>query len=192
MKTATIRYFTFAFLLLVACDTLPSSYKLLSGPKNWAHHVMACVGLAQGDWPLFAPNPVLNNSIIVAEVTDRDGNPATWSSTDWSRASVWTKFTRFRHLNYLQRIPSRIPASEDFAAYLLRSIPTKEPAQGLVRWSASNEMLPPAEVAAPVREIRLYQYRNTLLTSDENAYPIWSETPWSTQINYISRRDSKP
>lgn len=192
MKKNAIRLLAILFCVFVAIDVIPESYSLASRPKAWVHSVLVPLGLSQGDWPLFAPNPVLNNGVLVAELTDRSGNPATWTSIDWQEASVWTKFYRFRHMNYQQRLPNTYTAASDFADYLLRAIPAEESAVGSIRWSLDNQMLEPAAIEPPVREIKLYKYRNTMLLEEGQPLPKIDQTQWSTQINFLVRRESLP
>jgi hypothetical protein len=191
-KKTAIRILAFLFCVAVVVDTIPESYSWASRLKSWVHPALIPLGLSQGDWPLFAPNPVLNNGVLVAELTDRVGNTATWTSTDWQAASVWTKFYRFRHMNYQQRLPNNQAAAKDFADYLLRAVPDRERAQGNARWSQDGQMLEPAPIEPPMREVKLYKYRNTMVLEDGKPLPRFDETPWSTQINFIVRRESEP
>ena len=192
MKKNAIRLGAILFCVFVAIDVIPESYSLASRPKAWVHSVLVPLGLSQGDWPLFAPNPVLNNGVLVAELTDHSGNPATWTSVDWQEASVWTKFYRFRHMNYQQRLPNTYTAASDFADYLLRAIPAEESAVGSIRWSPDNQMLEPAAIEPPMREIKLYKYRNTMVLEVGQPLPKIDQTQWSTQINFLVRRESQP
>ena len=192
MKKNAIRLGAILFCVFVAIDVIPESYSLASRPKAWVHSVLVPLGLSQGDWPLFAPNPVLNNGVLVAELTDHSGNPATWTSVDWQEASVWTKFYRFRHMNYQQRLPNTYTAASDFADYLLRAIPAEESAVGSIRWSSDNQMLEPAAIEPPMREIKLYKYRNTMVLEEGQPLPKIDQTQWSTQISFLVRRESQP
>lgn len=192
MKKNAIRILSLLFCIAVAIDTLPESYSFARLPKAWVHPLLTTLGLSQGDWPLFAPNPVLNNGVIVAELVDREGNPATWTSTDWQETGIWKKFHRFRHVNYQQRLPNNHLAAIDFADYLLDAIPDTEPAVGVVRWGQDNQMLEPADVLPPIREIKLYKYRNTMMLEPGAPLPAFDQTLWSTQINFIVRRESQP
>lgn len=192
MKRHAIRIAAGLFCIVVLIDTIPESYTWVRGAKAWIHPVLVGLGLSQGDWPLFAPNPVLNNGVIVAELTDGNGNPATWTSTDWGRASVWTKFYRFRHMNYHQRLTNTHLAAVDFAKYLLKSVPYTEPAVGSIRWSSDNQMLEPAEIEPPIQEVRLYQYRNTIVLQASQPLPSFEQTAWSTQIVFLARWAQEP
>lgn len=192
MKKNAIRILALLFCIGVAIDAIPESYSWAPGLKAWVHPTLRSLGLSQGDWPLFAPNPVINNGVLVAEVTDAVGKPGTWTSIDWQTASVWTKFHRFRHMNYLQRLPHNHLAANDFADYLLVSIPARESAVGSVRWGPENQMLDPAPLESPMRDIKLYHYRNTMVIEQGQGLPALDQTQWSTQIRFLIRREAKP
>jgi hypothetical protein len=95
-------------------------------------------------------------------------------------------------MNYQQRLPNTYTAASDFADYLLRAIPAEESAVGSIRWSSDNQMLEPAAIEPPMREIKLYKYRNTMLLEEGQPLPKIDQTQWSTQINFLVRRESLP
>ena len=100
-------------------------------------------------------------------------------------------------MNYLQRLPRNAIAAGDFAEYLLRAIPEREKVIASVRWSEENEMLPPVELDAPLREVRLYHYRDSMVLGEGVAgvdapLPPQSQTVWSTQIGFLARRPREP
>ena len=197
MKRAAIRWFVAIVGVCIAMDTIPRERFPASEMQDWLHRQLDRLGLSQGSGPLFAPNPALNNGILVAEVTDRKGDSATWSSIDWAQADPWVKFVRFRHMNYLQRLPRNAIAAGDFAEYLLRAIPEREKVIASVRWSEDNEMLPPVELDAPLREVRLYHYRDSMVLGEGVAgvdapLPPQCQTVWSTQIGFLARRPREP
>jgi hypothetical protein len=53
-------------------------------------------------------------------------------------------------------------------------------------------MLEPAAIEPPMREIKLYKYRNTMLLEEGQPLPKIDQTQWSTQINFLVRRESLP
>ena len=71
MKRAAIRWFVAIVGVCIAMDTIPRERFPVPGFQDWLHRQLDRLGLSQGSWPLFAPNPVLNNGLVVAEVTDR-------------------------------------------------------------------------------------------------------------------------
>jgi len=175
--------------ILIAIDTMPSNLTFVQPIKNHVFPILGALGLAQGDWPLFAPNPVLKNGNIIAEVSDVKHQQGTWSSPDWARASPWEKFYRFRHMNYYQRVGSNHYAASDLADYLSRAIPSKEHAIPAMRWSESNELIPGEELVSPILDLKLYQYQQRMVLSKEKPMPKQSETIWSNQNRFLLRRE---
>lgn len=175
--------------ILIAIDTMPTNISFMQPLKNVVFPILGSIGLAQGDWPLFAPNPVLKNGSIVAEVCDRSGQQGTWSSPDWARTTPWEKFYRFRHMNYYQRVGLNHYAAMDLADYLHRAIPTKEHAVPAMRWSESNDLIPGVALTPPIIDIKLYQYQQRMVLSKNNPMPSQSETIWSNQNRFLLRRE---
>lgn len=184
-----IRGFVCLCALVIAIDTTPANIEFLNPIKKSLFPVLGSIGLSQGDWPLFAPNPILKNGTIVAEVTDGDRQQGTWSSPDWARATAWDKFYRFRHMNYYQRVGQNHYACSDLAAYLHRTIPAKEHAVPAMRWSEANELIPGIDLVPPMLDIKLYQYQQRMVLSGKNPMPKQSETVWSNQNRFLLRRE---
>lgn len=109
--------------LTIAIETCPRQFWGAQVAKEILSPVTARTGLWQGEWPLFAPDPVLNNAWLSAELTAPDGTLETWNSTYWASSSGWDKFRHFRMMNYANRIATRkLSARRDLAAYLLRDV----------------------------------------------------------------------
>lgn len=187
-----VRWLALLGIIVIAIDTLPDVWTKDFRLRGWLNTALGYAGLAQGDWPLFAPNPSLNNETIVAEVRDRMGQDATWRSPDWSQTTAWEKFYRFRHMSYYQRVGDAHYAAIDFADYLHRTIPGQEVAKPMIRWSETNEILPPAELVAPMVSVKLYEYRQRMVLSEENPMPNQSETMWSQQSKFLVAREYQP
>lgn len=97
------RVFILAVMVMIAADACPAPSCSLVIKKPVAQF-LDLVGLRQGSWAMFTPNPVLNNRWFSAEMTTKDGKVTNWDSPLWSRATVWDKFVQFRHVNYYNRI----------------------------------------------------------------------------------------
>jgi hypothetical protein len=188
-RIVAIRIFVLVFAVVVAIDTLPDAWTQRFHFRRDLHRCLAYLGLWQGDWPLFAPNPTLRNGWIVAEIRDKDGNQAIWVSTDWSKASVWQKFYGARHLNYHQRVVLRPEASRDLADYLQQAIPKKENAVPAPRWNDQFEPLPPVSFAPPIREVALYHHRQSLNLAVGEPIPEESEIVWSQKSSFLVKRE---
>ena len=130
LRRICIRCFVALALLTIAIDTAPRS--AVTNPlQDLIRPALNVAGLWQGDWPLFAPNPTINNGWLSAEfypvggkspiLTD-DGKPLGWNSPIWSEYDVWNKFYRFRHVNYFNRVPYRgKDPLDDLADYIART-----------------------------------------------------------------------
>lgn len=189
IRVLGIRIFVLMFAVAVAIDTLPDAWTPRSSLRKNLHRCLAYLGLWQGDWPLFAPNPTLRNGWIVAELVDKNGNQAVWVSTDWSKATVWHKFYGARHLNYHQRVVLGPEASRDLADYLQRSIPGRETATASPRWDDDFELLPPTPIVSPIREVSLYHYRQSLNLAVGEPIPEESEIVWSQKNSFLVKRE---
>jgi hypothetical protein len=80
----------------------------------------------------------------------------------------------------------------DLVDYLQKAIPEKESVIPAIRWSESNEILPPAEIEPPITAVKLYQYRHLMLLNDENPLPKQAETIWSNQVKFLMQREYSP
>jgi hypothetical protein len=189
IRIIAIRIFVIIFAAVVAIDTLPDAWTQRFPFRMGLHRCLAYLGLWQGDWPLFAPNPTLRNGWIVAEIRDEAGQQAIWVSTDWSKASIWQKFSGARHLNYHQRVVLTPEASRDLADYLQRSIPDRETAVPSPRWNEAFELLPPSPLEPPVREVALYHHRHSLNLAVGEPIPEESEIVWSQKSTFLVKRE---
>jgi hypothetical protein len=141
------------------------------------------VGLWQGQWTLFAPNPKINNAWLAAEVYRPDGTQHEfWSSTYWADTSGWERFRGFRHINYNNRIQTQgQQAANDLADYLARRLigPTAVP----------------IDVDQPLdSRWRLVLSRNELNLSlpDNGQLPTRDETLWISTSQNLTVREYQP
>ncbi|WP_145077883.1 hypothetical protein [Aureliella helgolandensis] len=120
-RRIAVRWFVGVCALWIAIETLPTSVPGIQRLKDLLSPISNRCGVWQGEWPLFAPNPVLNNAWLTAEITAPDGTKEYWNSTYWATASSWEKFIHFRHVNYGNRIASAGRAAvDDFCDYIAR------------------------------------------------------------------------
>ena len=188
-RRMAIRWALMLTAVIIAIDTMPANITFVKPLKAILFPILGSMGLSQGDWPLFAPNPILKNGTIVAEVMDRELQQGTWTSPDWARATAWEKFYRFRHMNYYQRVAQNHFASSDLADYLQRAIPDKEHAVPAIRWSESNELLPAVDLVPPMVEVKLYQYQQRMVLNEKNPMPNQPQTVWSNKNRFLLRRE---
>lgn len=115
LRRVFIRWFVGAALVAIAVDTAPA-FRFISPLQSFLRPALDLTGLWQGEWPLFAPNPIVNNGWISAEFFQQgnsapllasDGKPLSWNSPIWSECNFVEKFYRFRHVNYFNRVAFR-------------------------------------------------------------------------------------
>ena len=151
LRHYAVNAFIALILLLLVIDTVPQSpgaLRLGIGPLMWK------LGIHQGLWTLFAPDPDRTNTRLKAEITYRDGERREWKGPDWRAVSAWDKWVGHRRREFLDHVP------------LSNSGPALEP---WCRWLARHERpdLPDADRGAEVRVI--YQ---------EAVVPLADQKPW--------------
>jgi hypothetical protein len=151
-KPAAIRCFALLIICVAVIDVLPRSWNWLAVPKQYLTAVLNRVGLWQGEWPMFAPDPIINNGWFTAEIHAIDGSVTQWDSPYWYLQSGWDKFVRFRHMDFFNRLPllHNRPAAEDFADYLGRQAVKPAAAVKLYRNQLSIQM--PSDGTIPSRD----------------------------------------
>lgn len=187
-----IPLFVLMFASAIAIDTYPKNWAYRSPLKETVHGILGALGLQQGDWPLFAPNPRIRTGLIVGEILDGEGNTALWVSTDWAKASVWEKFYRARHLNYLQRVIQNSTASTDLADYLHSAIPHRERVEPGIRWTEDSEPKMSDPLVPPVRQIVLYHHLRRIILAPGEPLPSSSDIIWSQKSTFLVKRDYEP
>lgn len=177
------------FATVVAIDALPDRWMANSSIRRNTRSGLGWLGLAQGEWSLFAPNPAMRKGYLVGEVKDHEGNTAVWKSPDWSEESVTNKFLRFRHLNYYQRVVLHPGASIDLADYLHRSIPDRETVQPGVRWTEELTLAPSAPLVPPVGQVILYHHHPLINLAYEEPIPDRSDMVISETDRFLVKQD---
>lgn len=141
-----------AFLVLLAIDVLPQSPGAL---QRAIQPLLVRLGLDQGPYTLFAPSPDSINTRLLAEITYRDGQKATWISPTWRELPLVQRFTRYRQQEWLDHMALRPdPALEPWCRYLARSM---------------RPDLADADRGAEVR-----------LIAEEGRIPSATDKPWTT------------
>lgn len=187
----SIRIFAVSLISAILIDTIPSFVTVVDPIQKPLNHALSFCGLAQGDWPLFAPNPVLNNGTVVAEVIDNHDQFFRWSSPEWSKKEVTEKFLRFREMNYFQRLPRYTIACEDFTDYLFRAIPDKEPIAPTLPFELDERSVDIIQLRRPIKQITLYHADAEMVLTEEEPLPRFEETTWSYPLRFLVRRERK-
>lgn len=89
--------FIAALLFLLLQDGLPCTHAGHQRIKDFLDPVVDTLGLWQGNWRLFAPDPDHMNTWVEAKVTFNDGSTWTWATPDWRKRDHLTKFIQGRH-----------------------------------------------------------------------------------------------
>jgi hypothetical protein len=183
-----IRIFLACLMFAILIDTSPSFLAPLVPIRKPVNTILNSMGLGQGDWPLFAPNPVINNGTIVAEIEDKNQHRFQWNSPDWSTKSVWYKFHQFRHMNFYQRLPRYPLACENFADYLDLAIPAHQTVTPITDLTLTSENLPPPDFIKPVHQLKLYYAQFQLVPLDGPIPPLVEDEVWSYQMRLLLQR----
>ena len=169
-KRAAVRFFALLITFVAVLDVLPRSWTWLSVPKQhltaWLNHT----GLWQGEWPMFAPDPILNNGWFTADIRATDGTVTQWDSPYWFQRSSWDKFVRFRHMDFYNRLPlpANRPAADDFADYLAR------------------------QASKPTASVKLYKNHLSIQMPPDGSIPTRDEIVWLFTSEPIVTRSYHP
>jgi hypothetical protein len=135
-------------LAAILIDTVPQSPLALHVAVR---PLLVRLGIDQGRWNLFAPEPDRINVRLVAEITYRDGEHRTWRLPVWKDESAWAKWVRHRHVEWLDHIllPAYQAAWKPWCRHLARQARPEMPNadQGArVRIVYYEAEIPPAEL----------------------------------------------
>lgn len=147
----TARYFALSIMALIALDAWPVQ-KWNLRMKVPVARIMDLIGLRQGSWAMFTPNPVLNNRWISADMQTKDGQTVHWDSPLWSRATGWDKFVQFRHINYYNRIFQSwcMAGARDFIKYLFKTF--DQPLESVQLHINRMDLIMPEDGSLPPRD----------------------------------------
>ncbi|MGB0581521.1 MAG: hypothetical protein ACPGVU_17630 [Limisphaerales bacterium] len=100
LKRYAVNIFIVCIIALFTIDGMPdfiTSHVMLRDNLN---PILKKIGLWQGPWDLFAPEPDKENIRITAEVIYADGGVFKWSSPDWRKKSRWYLVRHYRRQEY--------------------------------------------------------------------------------------------
>ncbi len=143
-------------LCVMLLDALPQAPPTL---KVAVQPIARRVGLGQ-HWNVFSP-PDGVNTRLRAEITYRDGKEATWHSPNWREVSLWRRFSRHRHEEWLDTVwgVEDDPVWESWARHLAR------------------EMRPGEPEAIRGAEVRLIVAHSYIPLPDFHPWTSWREAP---------------
>ncbi len=189
-----VRVFFIAFVIVLVIDTAPATLVGIAPAKVYLWPLLNRVGLWQGQWTLFAPNPRINNAWLSAEVYRPDSSqPEYWNSIYFAGTSTWERFSGFRHINYNNRIQTQGPeALADLSDYLARQLisPTARPVVALEAKIGEHS----SEPVSQLPNWRIVLSRNELNVSlpDDGTLPTRDETLWISSSQNLSIREYQP
>lgn len=172
------RSVTLAFCLMLMSimflDVLPRDVPGLKGIKSVLNAGLNRIGLWQGPWTMFTPDPVIGNGWFSAELTLSDGSTVKWDSPYWADKSTWEKFVRFRHVNYYNRLylPANSAGIGDLQDYLARSLVGPD--------------------SPPVVSCEMSRTRLQLLLPEDGSLPLPDENEWVFTAEPYGRRNYQP
>ncbi len=219
-KRIAVKAFFLVLVAVIAIDTVPFGRVAGQGPFAFVYDLkvrmrpaLRAIGLWQGEWQLFAPNPVLSNSWWTieakgewaAELEEADGQRASalqlpngysWSSPYWGGMSAMEKTYKRRHVSYFRRM-SDFPRMvvRDYVDYWVRErfgdrlTPMKEQPSDFFNGGPIEEKKfdEPAEL-----ELIVFRNEMKLAFPDDGSLPNREETTWmSVTEKYLHRRYGK-
>ena len=117
--------FIAALVFFLLLDGLPCGHDYHRRVKDYFSPFLRQVGLIQGSWKLFAPNPDHLNTWVEAKVTFSDESTWSWSTPNWPERSHFEKFIQGRHPKFWDafRLDDRKAVHRYVADYAVRIAP---------------------------------------------------------------------
>lgn len=148
----------------------PALFRGAIAKQAWSKG-LSFVGLWQGQWKMFSPDPVLNNAVYVAEFQTADGSAAEWTSPNWREVGNLSKFVSFREMNFYNRL------------YIYRNSPA---------WKDFVDWLRVNQAPASTRNIRLTRQQFQMAPLVDGELPSREETTWILSSDYLLDRSYEP
>jgi len=116
-----VNTFIALFLIALAIDTMPQSPLAL---RLRVQRLLVPLGIPQGPWNLFAPQPDRLNLRVRAEITYRDGVRRDWAAPNWHELSPLARWTSHRRHTWIDRLVTQeaAPVWEPWCRHLAREL----------------------------------------------------------------------
>jgi hypothetical protein len=192
-RRIAVRWFMLVITAFIAVDAGPGAFPVVARAKQVVSPILTRIGLWQGEWTLFAPNPAINNAWVSAEIRDPNGELETWNSTYWAGTSGWERFRGFRYINYSNRLPTQDQAvADDYADYLARQLisPTAQPLN--LSPDASSNASPPTQTPAEAWKLSLFRSQLNLSLPEDGSLPPRDEVLWISTSKNLAIREYLP
>src|SRR5262249_34397528 len=123
-KRLLIRSWTALLLFLLLVEALPTFFGWQARLRADLDTLIDGLGLWQGQWELFGPEPDKINVDLVADIEFDDGKVVHWRTPDPQSFNFWQKLRYFRWMEYTDgvRLDANHSAWAGLADYLLHSI----------------------------------------------------------------------
>jgi hypothetical protein len=118
LRLISVNVFIATIVFIVLIDTLPQTPKAV---RTALTPLLIRLGINQGEWNLFAPEPDRVNTRWRVEITYRDGERRVWRGPDWAKVSPWQKWVQHRHVEWLDHVMNNGPAWEPWCRWLART-----------------------------------------------------------------------
>lgn len=169
-----IRLFAGLVVLLLLSDTFPQLEQ--PQPESRLRRWLSPIGLWQGAWSMYAPDPTFRTVRLSAEITLADGALLTWEMPEWTEKSCWDRFVGHRQLNYNNQLDATNgPAYDDFADYLRRA------------WLPRQ-----ADGEADAVELRFVVSELRILPPQDEQFPTADNTGWMSGTQTRRQWDLRP
>jgi hypothetical protein len=147
--------FGLVLMVLLAQDALPGASEGRQAIRRVFAPLLYPLGLFQGDWKLFAPEPDRVNTWIEARVTFSNGQTTVWTSPDWRNLSWHEELLRGRHAKWwdvLRRDEFKV-LWPSFALHVAGEVPRPSPDATPVEVALVRHWwdVPPPDLAADTR-----------------------------------------
>ncbi|MFO0899587.1 MAG: hypothetical protein U0836_19335 [Pirellulales bacterium] len=144
LRTIAASVLILAVLALIFIDGIPARGLFHDRLRQRVNPLLYATGLYQGPWSVFTPRVDRENHHLELHIEYDNGESVDWRSPPWNDLSTLDKLTRFRELEYHERLfaASNRPVRAAFAHFM-----TKE--------------LQPTATAKPIRIVMTYHYSST-------------------------------
>jgi hypothetical protein len=120
LRFYTVNTFIATLLVALAIDALPSPLAL----RLRVQAILTRLGLDQGSWSLFAPDPDSINLRLRAEITYLDGERREWNAPTWRTLTPWKMFIGHRRREWIEHMmaPESEPAWKPWCREMARTM----------------------------------------------------------------------
>lgn len=132
IKRGTCNAFIISVLVLIFIDGFPFSPVPL---RDLVDPALDKLGIYQGEWNMFAPEPDTVNTRLSADIEYYDGTLAHWSTPEWRKLSYFQRIMRFREHEYLEKA-STLPYAQiwpELADFIVREQQGATPSESEVK-----------------------------------------------------------